>query len=1195
MVLQDFTAPLTLAHFDIVSTASPPPIEVTGSFTAREDSPWFDPAGTITLADDRALADYTATTTASYGTLTINDDGTWGYVLDNEHADVEALDGDDDDTDGAVGSLIDTVTITLTSGDETLTHSFDITIDGLTDYYLATNERTLDYSALSEDVSLHDTTGWGPNTLTGGSGNDVLHAYTVTAYLHGGAGDDWFIIGGQNVYNHLYGGAGNDVYTDPGQIWNNNVYLQSTGNIDVDMSASEKWKYNKATDSWVSGTGDGYEYVRAWIDTDNDGLLEADDEFDFIHQNFESITGGTGNDNIITGAGLGIIHGLGGDDRLEITDRGTIYGGAGDDVLIAGSGTTTLYGGEGSDIFDGSAGNTTYGWSHSFRSGDAALHLDMNDETKWKQDAQGAWTSGTSDDFTYVRAWIDLDNDGEATQTDEYDYLLDIDKLSIGATSANDEISGGDGRDRLYGVGGNDVLGGGAGNDWLYGGIGNDVLTGGAGVDFLFGGENNDIFVLNLNGGERDWDSVRDFSSGTVSGSDGYNGTTNGGDDKIRVDIGDSTATTLAALKSAANIRWTNDTTRSGHLNDPNVSDTIIYATHGTVDTSDDTVLMVLDDYAEDLTLAHFDIVSAPPPVTPVASVIDVTGSFTAREDSPWFNPTGTIVFTDGRDDYIATATASYGTVTINDDGTWGYVLDNTNPVVNALDGDDDDTDGALGSLIDTVTITVTDGTKIFTHSFDITIDGLTDYTPADGRTLDYRASSDDLSLHGSYLYGGIGDDVLHGARYSRLFGGDGDDWLIAGVKNNQLIGGSGNDVYMNPSEYHNIYLSSEGDITVDMGASEKWKYDKATEAWVSGTGTEYEYIRAWFDTDDNGERDHDDEYDFIHQGFRKVAGGDDNDDITSGSALSTIAGNDGNDRLEITRSGTIFGGDGDDTLIAGSGSTKLYGGLGNDIFDGSAGHAIYVWEYSHTVEYRAEGIALHLDMNDETKWKQDAQGVWTSGTSEDFTHVRAWFDRDNDGEATQADEFDYLLDINSLDIHAPLGSNRISGSDGNDVIRGGNVDDIIYGNGGNDGIYTGDGDDLIDGGAGSDNIQGGEDNDIFVLNLGGGVNNLDIVRDFSFGTVSGHSYYSGKTIGGDDKIRVDIGDSTVTTLEELKSAVNIRWTNDTTRSGTLNDRNINDTIIYATQGTVDTTDDIILMVLDDYAEDLTLAQFDIV
>ncbi|MDJ0715750.1 MAG: cellulase family glycosylhydrolase [Prochloraceae cyanobacterium] len=70
------------------------------------------------------------------------------------------------------------------------------------------------------------------------------------------------------------------------------------------------------------------------------------------------------------------------------------------------------------------------------------------------------------------------------------------DKLYGG--EGNDSLNGGGGKDKLYGGEGNDSLNGGEGKDKLYGGEGNDSLNGGEGKDKLYGGEGND----SLEGGE---------------------------------------------------------------------------------------------------------------------------------------------------------------------------------------------------------------------------------------------------------------------------------------------------------------------------------------------------------------------------------------------------------------------------------------------------------------------------------------------------------------------------------------------------------------------------------------------------------------------------------------------------------------------------------------------------------------------
>ncbi|MEG6501698.1 MULTISPECIES: VCBS domain-containing protein [unclassified Desulfovibrio] len=77
---------------------------------------------------------------------------------------------------------------------------------------------------------------------------------------------------------------------------------------------------------------------------------------------------------------------------------------------------------------------------------------------------------------------------------DGHDGMLlfgDAGSNTLDGGSGNDILSGGGGDDTLYGNGGDDYLFGGAGDDYLFGGAGDDYLFGGSGNDFLDGGEGN--------------------------------------------------------------------------------------------------------------------------------------------------------------------------------------------------------------------------------------------------------------------------------------------------------------------------------------------------------------------------------------------------------------------------------------------------------------------------------------------------------------------------------------------------------------------------------------------------------------------------------------------------------------------------------------------------------------------------------
>jgi Ca2+-binding RTX toxin-like protein len=81
-----------------------------------------------------------------------------------------------------------------------------------------------------------------------------------------------------------------------------------------------------------------------------------------------------------------------------------------------------------------------------------------------------------------------------------------INQPIIVGTLGNDSITAGVGNDSMSGGAGNDTLAGGAGNDTLVGGAGNDMLTGGDGAD---------RFVLDAALSAANFDTIKDFATGT--------------------------------------------------------------------------------------------------------------------------------------------------------------------------------------------------------------------------------------------------------------------------------------------------------------------------------------------------------------------------------------------------------------------------------------------------------------------------------------------------------------------------------------------------------------------------------------------------------------------------------------------------------------------------------------------------------
>ena len=196
-----------------------------------------------------------------------------------------------------------------------------------------------------------------------------------------------------------------------------------------------------------------------------------------------------------------------GNDAITITDEVvvpvTLSGGAGNDLLVAGGGTATLHGGAGLDTLQGGLGNDLLRGNAGrdiLRGGIGADRLEGgagNDELHGEE----------GDDDLFGEAGLDV-LFGEGGN-DELFGGLDADRLfgesgsdTLRGEDGDDELHGGVGADLVFGGLGDDTLEGADGTDELHGdegadkidgGVGNDLIFGGLGDDAIAGGANNDL------------------------------------------------------------------------------------------------------------------------------------------------------------------------------------------------------------------------------------------------------------------------------------------------------------------------------------------------------------------------------------------------------------------------------------------------------------------------------------------------------------------------------------------------------------------------------------------------------------------------------------------------------------------------------------------------------------------------------
>ncbi len=282
----------------------------------------------------------------------------------------------------------------------------------------------------------------------------------------------------------------------------------------------------------VSGSEDGYDMVQGGngidriLGSDGDDVIGLDS---YSGQNTVEIIDGGGGDNVIQGsakANLDFSH-------TELKNIREIRGGEGDNRIIGSRGNDNISGGEGNDTLYGGTGND----SISGGAGNDNIRVGGDKEVD-KVDA------GQGDDYIYAGG-NDVIDGGEGNDTlDARHATLSDDGTGLKAENIHnvenvygskydDQVKGGEGKNRLYGYGGDDTLDGGAGNDDIRGGEGDDILIGGEGNDYIAGGSGDDIIdagdgndIVVFSGKQEEYNIVKNENGSytvqdTVEGRDG--------------------------------------------------------------------------------------------------------------------------------------------------------------------------------------------------------------------------------------------------------------------------------------------------------------------------------------------------------------------------------------------------------------------------------------------------------------------------------------------------------------------------------------------------------------------------------------------------------------------------------------------------------------------------------------------------
>lgn len=403
------------------------------------------------------------------------------------------------------------------------------------------------------------------DTVNAGGGDDIVYIDGATAYLDGGAGDDYlgFV---SDWYGTLVADGDGDGLAD--------VVYASHG-IYVELQSNMIWD-------------DGYGNAAEVYNFENVDGSELDDTI-IGDANTNVLSGWGGNDIVYGMGGDDYLFGGEGDDQLR-GDGGSASGATGNDQLFGEEGDDYLNGGRGVDYYDGGDGVDRVSFYHRAATQGAVANLATqtvsndgfgNAETMVNIEGLGdgtrfvdTFTGNDADNIMYagfgdivtgaggndtlivdsapgaldggdgvdtiqfvgdINGMLTADNDGDGLADIVYAtsgvnislrsnvifddgfgntaFISNIE--NVDGSLLGDQIQGNDGVNVLRGLDGNDTLLGFGGDDILEGGDGNDLLRGDgsityngvSGNDVLRGGAGNDILyggagVDSFDGGE---------------------------------------------------------------------------------------------------------------------------------------------------------------------------------------------------------------------------------------------------------------------------------------------------------------------------------------------------------------------------------------------------------------------------------------------------------------------------------------------------------------------------------------------------------------------------------------------------------------------------------------------------------------------------------------------------------------------
>lgn len=353
------------------------------------------------------------------------------------------------------------------------------------------------------------------NSLSSGSGNDILIGNGGNDNISAGSGNDTILAGTGDDY--IDGGSGNDSYYY--NYGDGMDTISDNGNFDVIV-------FNRGIDPEKLVYRNEGNDLRIMIDgSETQGVL-IKNFFSSIDYKIEELHFA---DNIVirlSEIGLVLTQKNIGETVTGTEFGDTIYANDGFDTVNAGKGDDIIIGGKGNDQLNGGEGNDTY--IYNIGDGLDTISDYQNSSTEGRNDKIKFGEGIKFSDLTFRKNGNDLIitlfNDITqgiviksqfSSDYDSIEYLEFADGSQFSLKENGFTFQQTDGHDDVTGTKYDDTIYGGAGNDTLKGENGNDILIGGKGNDVLNGGYGNDTYIWNLGDG---LDTIEDYQGSSTDG-----------------------------------------------------------------------------------------------------------------------------------------------------------------------------------------------------------------------------------------------------------------------------------------------------------------------------------------------------------------------------------------------------------------------------------------------------------------------------------------------------------------------------------------------------------------------------------------------------------------------------------------------------------------------------------------------------